>query len=76
MSRPADKAPPFERHYSDEELAGIVGVHPDTPAEWRRLSTPKKRRGPRWVRIDTGAKRKMVRYPESAIREWLAGDNA
>ncbi len=52
---------PIERHYSPKELAELLSCHPET---LRRAATKGELRS---VRV--GADR---RYPESAVREWLA----
>jgi len=51
----------FERHFTTVELAAITCESPRT-YEKRRL----RGIGPRFIRVG-----KLVRYPESAVREYL-----
>lgn len=55
---------PLEPHYSTIQAARILGY---TPGHLRDLRV--KNAGPRWIRLPTG----MVRYPESALRDYLSG---
>ena len=62
MSR--ESPPNIERHYTTRETAQIIG---GTSGHLRNLRI--KNKGPRWVVTADG----VIRYPESAIREWLSG---
>lgn len=55
----------IERHYSDRALARLLSVNPETI---RRAAASGRLRS---VRV--GRER---RYPESAVKEWLAGTDS
>ncbi len=58
------KSEALERHFKTQDLAELFAVHPETI---RREAAKGKLRS---VRV--GSER---RYPESAVREWLAGSD-
>lgn len=60
----------IEKHYSPRELAEISDIREGTLAAWRHRSKKEPHapaRGPRFVKLG-----RVVRYPASAVREWLA----
>lgn len=55
----------LERHYTSRDAAKLIGF---TTGSLRNLRL--ERKGPRWVTTADGA----IRYPESALREYLNGE--
>ena len=58
------KRVPLEPHYTSREAARFIGVA-STSLRNMRLAN----KGPRWVVTADGT----IRYPESALREYLSG---
>lgn len=55
----------LERHYTSREAARLIGF---TTSSLRNLRL--ERRGPRWITTVDGT----IRYPESALRNYLNGE--
>jgi len=54
----------LERHFTARELSEAVGIRECTLAAWRLRKTSN---APRFVKLG-----RLVRYPESDVRRWLA----
>ena len=60
----------IEKHFSARELSELSDIREGTLAAWRHRSKKEPHapaRGPRFVRLG-----RCVRYPESAVHEWLS----
>lgn len=57
----------LERHYASREAARLIGF---TTSSLRNLRL--ENRGPRWIVTADGT----IRYPESALRQYLSGEAA
>ena len=56
--------PALERHYTSREAAKLIGFTTSSLRNMRLLN-----KGPRWIVTADGT----VRYPESALRDYLNG---
>ena len=60
------------RLLTDKQVAERLGVHVQTPANWRRKSTPSHRCGPPWIEIPTGnGDGCLIRYDENDLNDFI-----
>ncbi len=61
-----------ERYLTPRELSELCGIQTGTLAAWRcraKRNPSAPRRGPEFVKLGE----RSIRYPQSAVAEWLAG---